>query len=87
MDLLEGGLERLPTDPDWIGIGYITADAGLLLLLIATITSGIASRRAMAAGGEGDAPGTGAVRASAVLCGVLVLAYVIAVWAMTTKPA
>ena len=30
-------------DPTWIGIGYITADIGALLLLIALITAGIAS--------------------------------------------
>ena len=30
-------------DPTWIGIGYITADVGALVLLIAVICAGIAS--------------------------------------------
>ena len=71
------------TDPDWIGIGYAVVDLGLLLLLIATISTGVASR-CLASGG--DASKTGAAKVSAVLCGILIVAYVIAIWAMTTKP-
>lgn len=75
-----------PSDPSWIGIGFGVADGGLLLLLIATIVTGVASRRAVAAGdGSVAAPSMG-VRVAAVLCGVMVLAYVVAIWAMTTKP-
>ena len=78
----------LPTDPAWIGIGYITADAGLLLLLVATITTGIASRRANAAEATTEAaPRTTGVRVSATLCALLLVGYVIAIWAMTAKPA
>ena len=84
--LSEEGLRDLDPQPEWIGIGYIVADAGLLFLLIATIASGISSRRALAAG-DGATTGTGAIRASAVLCGLLLVAYVVAVWAMTVKPA
>ncbi len=72
-------------EPDWIGIGFAVADMGLLFLLIATITSGVASRRAAAAGAEG-APKVLGIRVSAGLCALLVIAYVIAIWAMTTKP-
>ena len=82
------GLDALPTDPDWIGIGYITADAGLLLLLVATITTGIASRRANAVEATTEAaPRTTGVRVSATLCALLLVGYVIAIWAMTAKPA
>ena len=81
-------LDDLETDPDWIGIGYGVADIGLLLLIIATIVSGVASRRALAAaGGEGDGQaGNGAVRTTTILVSVVLVAYVVAIWAMTTKP-
>jgi hypothetical protein len=64
--------------PSWLGIGYLTADIGGLLLLIALILGGIGVRR----GGGG-----GLLRASTVLSVVLVAAYVVAVWAMGGKPA
>ena len=34
------GLDDLPTDPSWLGIGFSIADGGLLFLLIATIVAG-----------------------------------------------
>jgi hypothetical protein len=74
-------------EPDWIGIGYAVADVGLLFLIIATIVSGVASRRALAAGdGEAAQAGNASVRTATILVSVLVVAYVIAIWAMTTKP-
>ena len=80
-------LDEATSDPSWIGIGFGVADAGLLFLLIATITAGVASRRAQA-GGEGAAsPPVIGVRVAASLCAVMVLAYVVAIWAMTAKPA
>jgi hypothetical protein len=79
------GLDDLPTDPNWIGIGFSVADLGLLILLIATITAGIGSRRALAGGGDA-APRVGGVRVAACLTTLLLVAYVVAVWAMTTKP-
>jgi hypothetical protein len=66
-------------DAGWVGIGYATADGGLLLVIIASVLAWRATRRAA------DAPG-GMGRAVVVLSGVLLLAYVIAIWAMTTKP-
>jgi hypothetical protein len=66
-------------DADWVGIGYSTADGGLLLALIATVLAWRATRR----GAEG--PG-GPGRAVVVLSAVLLVAYVVAVWAMTAKP-
>lgn len=76
-----------PSDPSWIGIGFGVADGGLLLLLIATITAGVAARRVTAAGdGTAATPATG-VKVAAVLCAVMILAYVVAIWAMTAKPA
>jgi hypothetical protein len=77
------GLDNLPSDPSWVGIGFAVGDLGLLFLLIATITSGVASKKALAGGGS---PGGGAVKVSTVLTGLLLVAYVVAVYAMTTKP-
>jgi hypothetical protein len=66
-------------DASWVGVGYTTADGGLLLVIIAAVLAWRATRR-----GD-DAPGrTG--RAVVVLAGVLLLAYAVAIWAMTTKP-
>jgi hypothetical protein len=73
------GLDNLPSDPSWLGIGFIVGDIGLLFLLIATITSGVSSRNSS----EG---GSASVRISTVLTALLLVAYVVAVWAMTTKP-
>ena len=66
-------------DASWVGVGYTTADGGLLLVIIAAVLAWRATR-----GGD-DAPG-GAGRAVVVLAGVLLLAYAVAIWAMTTKP-
>ena len=37
MDLLDSVYDNLPSDPTWIGIGFIVADIGALLVLIALI--------------------------------------------------
>jgi hypothetical protein len=66
----------------WIGIGYLTADLGLLVLLVTTILAGLAARRLRRAAGGRSILG----RVAAVLTLVLVAAYVVAVWAMTAKP-
>ena len=71
--------ENVPDDASWVGIGYSVADGGLLLVLIATVLAWRATRRP-----DGD-PGW-PVRATAILAALLVVAYVVAVWAMTTKP-
>jgi hypothetical protein len=66
-------------EASWVGVGYSTADGGLLLVIIAAVLAWRATRR-----GE-DAPG-GLGSAVVVLAGILLLAYAIAIWAMTTKP-
>jgi hypothetical protein len=76
----EGPWDELNDDPTWIGIGYITADAGGLLLLIALILGGIGVRRA-----RGDG-GAGLLRASTMLAAVILAVYVVSVWAMGGKP-
>ena len=69
-------------EPGWLGIGYITADLGLLLLLIALLVTGIGARRLRRAEGGTSVLG----RIGAVLAVLLLLAYTVAVWAMTAKP-
>ena len=76
------GLDDLPEDPDWLGIGYITAEGGGLLLLVSVILAGIGARRLARRGGESSA----LVRISTILVTVVLLAYVVAVWAMAGKP-
>jgi hypothetical protein len=71
--------EEAVGDPTWVGIGYATADGGLLLTIVAIVLAWRASRR----GAEG--PG-GMGRAVVVLAGLLLLAFLVAVWAMTAKP-
>jgi hypothetical protein len=77
-----GGWDKIPDDqePAWIGIGFITAEGGGLLLLIALILGWIGVRKDRQGGG-----GT-LLRISGVISAVLVLIYVLAVWAMGGKP-
>lgn len=69
-------------DPGWIGVGYITAELGGLLLLISIILTGIGVRRLRRRGGDTSV----LVRIGAVLATLVLAAYLIAVWAMTAKP-
>jgi len=74
----EQNWDAVDPPPSWIDIGFIVGDAGLLFLLIATITAGVSTRR----GGAG----TAAVRVTTSLTALLLVAYVVSVWAMTAKP-
>ena len=58
----EAGWDDLPDDaiPAWIGIGFIVADLGALLVLIALIVGGIGVRRLR------DGKGTGLLKAAMV---------------------
>jgi hypothetical protein len=69
--------------PAWLDIGYMTAEAGGLLILISTILAGIGARRLGRSGGE---QGATLVRVATVLVVLVTLAYVVAVWAMSAKP-
>jgi hypothetical protein len=73
-------LDNLKNDPSWLGIGYITADAGALLLLIALILGGIGMRRSRTGGGGG------LLKASSAIATLLVAVYIVTVWAMGAKP-
>jgi hypothetical protein len=76
----EENLDDLPEDPGWLGLGFVTAELGGLLLLIALILGGIGLRRERSGGGGG------LLKASGVIATLLVAVYVIAVWAMSAKP-
>jgi hypothetical protein len=75
-------LGDLPTDPDWVGIGYMTADVGFLFIIISTVGAWLGLRRARANGSDG---GTG-VTVAALLIAIAIVGYAVAIWAMTTKP-
>jgi hypothetical protein len=74
--------ENVPDDVEWIGIGYSVADGGLLLLIVTAVLAGIAARRAR----RSPAAGTGLLRAATAITVLLVVADVVAIWAMGTKP-
>jgi hypothetical protein len=74
-----GSKESVGDDATWIGIGYGVADGGLLLAIIATVLAWRATRRGAAGPG-------GSGRAVVVLSALLIVAYALAIWAMTTKP-
>ena len=67
-------------DAVWLGVGYITADLGALLLLVSLVLAGIGLRKLRSGGGVGLG------RAAGIISLVLIAAYVVAVWAMTAKP-
>ena len=76
------GFSDLEDPPDWIDIGYIAGDAGLLLIVVSGLLGWFALRRARA---DAERPAT-SVRIAAVLIGLLLVLNLVALWAMTTKP-
>jgi hypothetical protein len=76
------GWDDLPDDasPTWISIGYIVADLGALLVLVALILGGIGVRRLR------DGKGAGLLKAAMVLAWIVLVAALVAVWAMSGKP-
>jgi hypothetical protein len=63
----------------WIGIGYSTGDLGVPVLIVAAILVGLAARKGTGLGTTG--------RIGAVLVTLLLVAYLVAIWAMSAKPA
>jgi hypothetical protein len=86
--MMRVGAELIAAEADvsdesaWIGIGYITSDLGLLLIIVSTVCAGIGARRLARAGGGERVTAVAAWLTLAVLA-----AFVVAIWAMTTKPA
>jgi hypothetical protein len=77
------GWDDLPEgvdEPAWLGIGYLLADLGGLILLLSLVLGGIGMYRLRAG------KGSGLLKATMILAFVLLAAYVVAVWAMAGKP-
>ncbi len=73
----EENLDEADPEPAWVGIGFMTSESTLLLIIAATVCAWRATRRER---------GGGLRTATLVLTGIVLVAYVVAVWAMTTKP-
>jgi hypothetical protein len=76
----EGLNDEGAPEPAWLGIGYIVADAGALLLLISLVLGGIGIRRLR------DGKGAGLLKATMVIALIVLVAALVAVWAMSGKP-
>jgi hypothetical protein len=68
-------------EPDWLGIGYVVTEPGIVVLLISIILAGIGVRR-LKRGRTSNVLG----RIATPLVTLLLIAYLVAVWAMTAKP-
>ena len=81
------GYDDLPSDPNWIGIGFGISDLGLLP---ADRRHGrCRTRGAAGLGGDGrrrDGRERDERRLAAVAVALLLVVYLVAIWAMTTKP-
>jgi hypothetical protein len=73
-------LPEVVEDSAWLGIGYVTADAGALLIIVSGVLAGIGLRRLRSGRGLGFG------RAVGIIAVVLLAAYLVAMWAMTAKP-
>lgn len=76
--LSEEGLDDVDPAPDWVDIGFMTSEGSFLLILVGTVCAGLASRRAR---------GGGLRTATLALVSISLVAYLVAIWAMTAKPA
>ncbi len=72
-NLLDEGVDT----PAWVDIGFATSEGSFLFLVAATVCAGIAARRERAGGLR---------TATVVLVAITIAAYVVALWAMSTKP-
>jgi hypothetical protein len=70
-------VEDYDDEAAWVGIGFGVSELSLLLIIASTVLAGISAKRA--AGG-------GRVRAATIIIGLILVLYLVAIWAMTTKP-
>jgi hypothetical protein len=66
--------------PSWIGIGFLVADFGGLILLVSLIVGGVGVYRMR------DGKGSRLLKATLIFSVVLLAACLVAVWAMAGKP-
>jgi uncharacterized membrane protein len=69
-------------DPSWLGFGYFAADVGFVVLLVTVLLAGLGVRQLRRSGGGASILG----RVATPLATILLIVYLVAVWAMTTKP-
>ena len=74
------GWDDVSNTPTWLDIGFISADAGGVILLLALVAGGIGTYRLR------TGKGAGLLRTTLVLSTILLVAYVVAIWAMAGKP-
>ena len=67
--------------PGWLGIGFIVADWGGVLFLVSLALGGVGVYRL-----RHGKSATGLLNATMLISLVLIVAYAVAVWAMTGKP-
>ena len=78
------GLDADNVDLTWVNLGFNFSEGTLVLLLVATLLAGIGARRVRRADGGGA---TTLDRVALVLVSIALIGYLVAIWAMTTKPA
>jgi hypothetical protein len=76
------GLDNDNIDLTWLNIGFTMADLGFVLLIVSTVIGGLVVRRIRR---NGTGPWISA-RIATGLVSLLLIGYLVAVWAMTTKP-
>jgi hypothetical protein len=74
------GWDDVEPSPTWLDIGYIVADAGALLMIIALVVGGIGMRQLR------QGKGQGLLKASLIIAVLILAAAVVAIWAMAGKP-
>jgi hypothetical protein len=76
--------DKVPSrfEPTWLNIGFVVADWGGILFLLALALGGVGIRRL----GRDNGGSAVLLRATMIISLVLIVAYVVAVWAMTGKP-
>lgn len=76
------GWDDVSDEPDWLGIGWTTADLGGLLILLSVILAGLGLRGLRRGGGATSV----LARIATLLTAIALVAYLVTVWAMSGKP-
>ena len=76
----EQGWDDVEEEPAWLGIGWIVADLGALLMLVTLVVGGIGVYRLR------DGKGQGLLKAALAISLLILAAALVAVWAMSGKP-
>jgi hypothetical protein len=76
----EAGWDDVDEEPAWLGVGWIVADLGALLMLVTLVAGGIGVYRLR------DGKGQGLLKAAMAISLLILAAALVAVWAMSGKP-